>query len=85
MESRRPEPDTLKRKISGTLAEFDRGESESRFVQAIADQVGNNADIVCSTYLYQSIFTVAAMDNLYRNLTSRLAGTSLRRTRISIF
>lgn len=58
---------------------------ESRFAQAIADQTRNNADIVCPTNLHQHIFTVAALDNLDHNPTSRTASSSFHGTGISIF
>lgn len=58
---------------------------ESRFAQAIAEQTRNNADIVCPTNLHQHIFTVAALDNLDHNPTSRTASSSFHGTGISIF
>lgn len=58
---------------------------ESRFAQAIADQTRKNADIFCPTNLHQDIFTVAALDNLDHNPTSRTASSSFYGTGISIF
>jgi hypothetical protein len=55
------------------------------FAQAIADQTRNNADIVCPTNLRQHIFTVAALDNLDHNPTSRTANSSFHGTGILIF
>lgn len=58
---------------------------ESRFAQAISDHARNNADIVCPTNLHRGIFTVAALDNLDHNPTSRTASSSFHGTGISIF
>lgn len=58
---------------------------ETRFAQAIADNTRNNADIVCPTNLHHHIFTVAALDNLDHNPTSRTASSSFHGTGISIF
>ena len=58
---------------------------ESRFAQAIARHARNNAEIVCPTNLHQGIFTVAALDNLDPNPTSRTASSSFHGTGISIF
>lgn len=58
---------------------------EVSFAQAIADQTKNNADIVCPSNLRQNIFTVAALDNLDHNPTSRTASASFHGTGISIF
>eukprot|EP00745_Piridium_sociabile_P034702 TRINITY_DN5991_c0_g1_i12.p2 TRINITY_DN5991_c0_g1~~TRINITY_DN5991_c0_g1_i12.p2 ORF type:complete len:424 (-),score=75.51 TRINITY_DN5991_c0_g1_i12:2994-4265(-) len=58
---------------------------EVSFAQAIADKTRNNADIVCPTNLRQHIFTVAALDNLDHNPTSRTASSSFHGTGISIF
>jgi len=58
---------------------------EVSFALAIADQIRNNADIVCPTNLRQHIFTVAALDNLDHNPTSRTANSSFHGTGISVF
>ena len=58
---------------------------EVNFAQAIADKTRANADIVCPTNLCQNIFTVAALDNLDHNPTSRTASSSFHGTWISIF
>jgi len=58
---------------------------EVNFAQTIADQTRNNSDIVCPTNLRQHIFTVAALDNLDHNPTSRTAKSSFHGTGISIF
>lgn len=57
---------------------------EARFAQAIAQQTRNNADIVCPTNLRKQIFTVAALDNLDHNPTSRTASSSFHGTGISL-
>jgi hypothetical protein len=58
---------------------------EVNIAQAIADQIKNTNDVVCPTNLRGSIFTVAALDNLDHNPTSRTATTSFHGTGISIF
>ena len=55
------------------------------FAQAIAQQTRKNADIVCPTNLRRQIFTVAALDNLDHNPTSRTASSSFHGTGISLF
>lgn len=58
---------------------------ESRFAQAIEDNVRYNADIVSPTYSHRDIFTVAAPDNLDHNPTSRTASSHFHATDICIF
>lgn len=58
---------------------------EVSFAQAVADQTRNNGDIICPTNLCQHIFTVAALDNLDQNPTSRTSSSSFHGTGISIF
>ena len=55
------------------------------FAQAIAQQTRKNADIVFPTNLRLQIFTVAALDNLDHNPTSRTASSSFHGTGISLF
>ena len=58
---------------------------EIGFAQSIAQQTSANSNIVCPTNLRQHIFTVAALDNLDHNPTSRTATSSFHGTGISIF
>lgn len=58
---------------------------ETKFAQAIADHTSKNNNLVCPTNLRQHIFTVAALDNLDHNPTSRTASSSFHGTGISIF
>ena len=58
---------------------------EASFAKAIGDRTRNSADIVCPTNLRQCIFTVAALDNLDHNPTSRTATSSFHGTGISLF
>lgn len=55
------------------------------FAQAIEQQTRKNADIVCPTNLRWQIFTVAALDNLDHNPTSRTASSSFHGIGISLF
>ena len=58
---------------------------EVNFAHAVANESRNNGGIVCPTNLRQHIFTVAALDNLDHNPTSRTANSSFHGTGISIF
>ena len=58
---------------------------EATFARVIGHQARTNGDIVCPTNLRHDIFTVAALDNLDHNPSSRTATSSFHGTGISIF
>ena len=60
---------------------------EASFARSIAEQAKANSNIVCPSNLKQHtcIFTVAALDNLDHNPSSRTATLSFHGTGISIF
>ncbi len=58
---------------------------EIGYAQATAERARANADIVCPSNLRHKIFTVAALDNLDHNPTSRTATSSFHGTGISMF
>ena len=58
---------------------------EIGYAQANAERAHNNGDIVCPSNLRHKIFTVAALDNLDHNPTSRTATSSFHGTGISMF
>lgn len=58
---------------------------EIGYAQATAERARANADIVCPSNLRHKIFTVAALDNIDHNPTSRTATSSFHGTGISMF
>ena len=52
---------------------------------SIAEQAGIDKGVVCPSNLCKNVFTVAALDNLDHNPTSRTAASSFHGTGISIF
>ena len=58
---------------------------EASFARVVGHQARANGDIVCPTNLRHNIFTVAALDNLDHNPSSRTATSSFHGTGISIF
>lgn len=58
---------------------------EVSVAHVIAQNARANSNIVCPTNLRQHIFTVAALDNLDHNPTSRTATSSFHGTGISVF
>ena len=58
---------------------------EASFARVVGHQARANGDIVCPTNLRHDIFTVAALDNLDHNPSSRTATSSFHGTGISIF